>query len=201
MMLAEPRRTPYHWWGDAWSSPIERSLDELVEQGVVSIDIALRLVEVVSAGESVVVVAARSGAGKSTVAHSLTMHIPNTRNKVYVRGFHDQMQWASTIETTSLTILVNEIGDHLPVYLYGNALARAAQLVAAGAQLIGTAHPPGLERLLHELDQFDTEQCSPLSLVKLDDHMDPPARVAQVIRITNPGKHVSLPDRSGRIRC
>ena len=130
---------PFHWWGPPWSAPNPVSLDQLVAGGTLSAAEAEWLARHVAEGGSLLVAAGPSGAGKSTLAAALAAIVPDSRQKTYLRGEYESFEWIAESAST-LTILVNEISDHLPVYAWGSVARAVFQLVEAGAQVIATAH-------------------------------------------------------------
>ncbi|MFM9105969.1 MAG: hypothetical protein ACKOWF_04645, partial [Chloroflexota bacterium] len=107
----------------------------------------------VCAGASVAAVAVPGGAGKTTLLSALAAALPPERLPVHLRGsYEDFAAFADPTATPeTMAVLVNELSDHLPVYLWGDGLARLARLRAAGFQVLATAHAVdarGLARLL-----------------------------------------------------
>lgn len=135
-----PRLTPYHWWGDAFAKSNRLTLVELVELGMVTRPNAESLVNQVRSGGSIIVGSGKSGSGKSTLANALIACVPATRTAAFVRGNHESLAWCDDFSPTSLTLLVNEISEHLPVYAWGGTAKRLLQLSSSGAQLITTMH-------------------------------------------------------------
>lgn len=148
-----PWASPFHWWGPAWARPEPQGLDELVAQGVLSAGLADRLRETVTAGGSVVVAAGPSRVGKSTLAAALAEWIPVERQRVYPRGCYETFDFIAETTAGERTLLVNEIGPHLPIYLWGDAARRVLALARDGAQLIATIHADSPEEVVYQLSR------------------------------------------------
>lgn len=178
-----PRTAPYHWWGDAWARPNPWSLGELVSADVITDSQARELIEHVGAGGNVVVVSPGSGTGKSTVAWALIGYCPSDRAKYFVRGNQESFDWANVIQPGDITLLVNEIGPHLTVYLWDAGLRALFDIVAVGAQLIATAHAGSAAELRESLikNGVPSEHVVALGLVvALDETRPTPSRLCPV---------------------
>lgn len=137
---------PFYWWGPPWVQPHPRSLADLVSSAMLTASEAEWLRAHVHAGGSVLVASVPSGAGKSTLAHALAAELPANRQIVYIRGAYESFVWAAA-DLPSVTILVNEISDHLPIYAWSEVAHRCLALAAAGSQIIATAHADSADDL------------------------------------------------------
>jgi hypothetical protein len=135
-----PWERPYWWWGDPWAPASTMSLEDLVGAAVLTAGQSRDLIRRVTAGGSVVIAAAESGAGKSTVARALIDCLPPERHRIYIRGNHEPFDWVDLIPPEQGTLLVNEFSPHLPTYCWGDTARRVLDLVRSGYQLIATTH-------------------------------------------------------------
>jgi hypothetical protein len=160
---------PFHWWGPQWQAPVARSLNELVELGMVTEAQARWLVDHLHSGKSMLVASLPQGAGKSTLAHALSGELPDRRLRVYLRGMYEPFDWLSESSPSSTTILVNEISPHLPIYAWGETLRHLLVLSEAGYQVVGTIHADSVEEVVAQLAPYPIQataaQIAALSVV------------------------------------
>lgn len=131
---------PYHWWGDPWTTPNPMSLTELVETGVLTDSECDWLVDYIRQGGSLIVSAAGSNAGKSTLALALLDALSPSRERIYIRGTYEPFDWLPTADPTSTTLLVNEISPNLPIYCWGETATKVIALSGQGFQVIASMH-------------------------------------------------------------
>lgn len=143
---------PAWWWGPFAARTESTPLFTLIESGMLDHELSDLLKRVIEAGASVVVCAGHSGAGKTTLLTALTEFVRHDRSAFFVRGRYEQFDAVQQPAASSL--LINEISDHLPLYLWGPALARAHELAAQGAQLMTTAHADSTEEFIGQLTMF-----------------------------------------------
>lgn len=145
---------PFGWWGPVWDEPTPRPLPELVREGVMSTEVAALLAELVSHRASIVVAAGPSGAGKTTLLTALLDYLPPETIRVYLRGCYEPFDFLHTSDPQRTTLLVNEISGHLPIYLWGPAVARVLGAARRGFQLAATAHARSSEEFVHGLSSY-----------------------------------------------
>lgn len=131
---------PFHWWGDMWTKPSTRSLEDLIEQGVLTQFEADWLVTHIQTGGSLLVAAEASRSGKSTLAYALLEKLPVERERIYIRGTFEPFDWVMTARPEDVVLLVNEFSPDLPVYCWGLAAKRVLELSLQGYQVIGCMH-------------------------------------------------------------
>jgi hypothetical protein len=108
---------------------------------------------------------------------------------MYIRGTHEQFGWQRQIDPDHVTLLVNEISPHLPVYLWGDALASVLDLARDGAQVLATAHAESPVDLLRSLklasSRISRGHVVALGLIVVldDSELQAPARVACIENI------------------
>jgi energy-coupling factor transporter ATP-binding protein EcfA2 len=147
---------PFAWWGPAWRTPPPRGLADLIDDGVVTVDQAARLLALVTNRASIVVVAGPSRAGKSTLLAALAAALPESTRRIYPRGCYEPFAFVDdpAARPAETALLINEISPHLPVYLWGPGVGRVLRLGAAGYQLFATAHA-------RDVDDFVASLASP----------------------------------------
>lgn len=133
---------PWYWWGALGGPAAPPGLSELIERGVLSPAVAALLAAAAHAGLSIAAIAVPGGAGKTTLLTALAAAIPPVHRQLHLRGSYDDFSAFDAPETTPGTaaIMVNELSDHLPVYLWGDGVSRLMSLRQAGFQVFATAH-------------------------------------------------------------
>ncbi|MCX7622758.1 MAG: type II secretion system protein E [Thermomicrobium sp.] len=118
---------------------------------------------------SVIVAAREHGAGKTTLLTALVDLLPEGTVRYYLRGWYERFAFVETLERERAYLLVNEISDHLPIYLWGKGMRRLFGLLAEGWRLGATVHAAGAEEVFALLGGFPLEvpleSLRPLDLV------------------------------------
>jgi hypothetical protein len=100
-------------------------------------------------------------AGKTTTLSTLVDFLPDGAVGVFLRGWHPDNEWAAEIGPDRGYLLVNEMSDHLPIYVWGENARLALQLAARGYGLGATMHADSLDEavdlLRSELGATDAE--------------------------------------------
>jgi type IV secretory pathway ATPase VirB11/archaellum biosynthesis ATPase len=104
----------------------------------------------VECGASLTIAAEPSGAGKTTVLTGLLDAIPDHRQRRFVRGIHEQFL-DLPVDPNNLSLLVNEISPHLPIYAWGPVVGRLLGLASQGAQLLATVHALRIDDIVGQL--------------------------------------------------
>lgn len=142
-MYGNPRYDEsFFWWGPGWESPTARSVPDLLRDGTIDAWTAAHLWAALSRRRSVVVVAEPSGAGKTTLLTALLEFLPPGTRRLYLRGCYEAFPFLADpdIDPGASALLINEISPHLPVYLWGPAVAQALAAGQKGFTLLATAH-------------------------------------------------------------
>lgn len=141
--MSRPRYDePFHWWGPGWDSPDPRGIAALLRDGTLDPQIGAVLWAAMARRSSLAVAAGPSGAGKTTVLTALLEFLPAETRRIYLRGSFETFAFLSdpTVVPSASALLVNEISPHLPIYLWGPAVARALTAAERGFSLLATAH-------------------------------------------------------------
>ena len=133
---------PFYWWGPAWDSPIRRGIADLLRDGTLDSGTGAVLWAALARRRSVVVVAGPSGVGKTTLLTALLDFLPPDTRRLYLRGSFESFAFLSdgAVVPEKSVMLINEISPHLPIYLWGPAVARALSAAERGFSLLATAH-------------------------------------------------------------
>jgi energy-coupling factor transporter ATP-binding protein EcfA2 len=150
-VLAKPRYDePFFWWGPGWESPAARSMSDLLRDGTIDAWTAAQLWAALARRRSMVVVAEPSGAGKTTLLTALLEFLPEGTRRLYLRGCYEAFSFLVNpeIKSDSSALLINEISPHLPVYLWGPAVAQSLAAGQRGFTLLATAHAESVPALV-----------------------------------------------------
>jgi hypothetical protein len=132
---------PQPWWGLLPASPL--SIVDLIENGSISAQAAAVAWWTVERGASAFVTAAPRQAGKTTLATALFPFLPEGARLYVTAGPHDSL--TPPPGDGPLYVLVNELSDHMPLYVHGAAARRAFRILRHGGRLIGTLHADSAE--------------------------------------------------------
>ena len=144
-------RFPEGWWGYHWSLPRPMSAVEIVESGSLDARLMATLWAVVSRRRGVMLSSEAPMAGKTTTLSALVDLLPNHTVGIFLRGWRRDVSWTDEVGPDRGYMLINEMSDHLPIYVWGpNALA-ALQLAGGGYGIGATMHADTLDEALDEL--------------------------------------------------
>jgi hypothetical protein len=87
-------------------------------------------------------------AGKTTTLSALVDFLPPGTTGIFVRGWWEDYGWTDQIEPGTGYLLVNEMSDHLPIYVWGRAARGALELAGQGWGLGATMHADSLPEAL-----------------------------------------------------
>lgn len=127
---------PAPWWDWARGRPL--SIADLIANGTITAQGAALLWWSLEQGASVFVAAGPQGAGKTTLATALFSFLPADARAYVTAGPRDPLAIPTGPEPVYL--LINELSNHLPFYLYGPAATRAFALLRDGVRAIGALH-------------------------------------------------------------
>jgi len=149
---------PADWWGRYGARASgDLSLVDLVRLGSVDAATAAFLWIALEQRASVIVAAREHGAGKTTLLTALADLLPAGTTCYYLRGWYERFAFASELDPHRTYLLVNEISDHLPIYLWGKGVRRLFALLAAGWRLGATVHAQGADEVFALLNSFPLE--------------------------------------------
>lgn len=119
-----------------------RNIADLLRDGTIDVSMAAYLWAMLARAQSIAVIGGSSGIGKTTLLTALLDFLPPDTRRVYVRGCFESFAFLHDprVEPARTALLVNEISPHLPVYLWGTAVARMLDSRERGFTLLSTAH-------------------------------------------------------------
>lgn len=142
------RRFPEGWWGYHWMLPRPMSAVEIVESGSVDARLMATLWAVVARRRGVMLASEAPQAGKTTTLSALVDFLPDDTIGVFLRGWGQDMSWTDEVGPERGFLLVNEMSDHLPIYVWGPNASGALRLAGAGYGFGGTMHADSLDEAL-----------------------------------------------------
>jgi hypothetical protein len=140
---------PSPWWG--MSVPTPHSMVDLIAGDTISPEAAGVLWWAVERGASVLVAADPQGAGKTTTASALFSFLPDGARAYVTSGPADELDIPTGEGPCYL--LVNELSNHVPIYLSGPAARRAFALLRDGVRMIGTLHADSAQEAVTVLER------------------------------------------------
>jgi hypothetical protein len=134
---------------------------EIIGTPVIDSRLMALLWAVVARRGSVMLSSEAPHAGKTTTLSALVDFLPPGTTGVFVRGWWEDYAWVDEIEPGTGYLLVNEMSDHLPIYVWGRAARGALMLAGKGWGLGATMHadslPEALDSLRGELGATDAD--------------------------------------------
>jgi hypothetical protein len=154
-------RFPEGWWGYHWAPPQPMSAVELIGTPAFDSRLMAMLWAVVSRRRSVMLSSEAPQAGKTTALSALVDFLPEDTTGIFVRGWWEEYDWLDEIPAGTGYLLINEMSDHLPIYVWGRAARGALVLAGKGWGLGATMHadslPEALDSLRSQLVATDTD--------------------------------------------
>ena len=144
-------RFPEGWWGYHWEPPNPMSAVELIGTPTIDSRLMATLWAVVARRRSVMLASEAPQAGKTTLLSSLVDFLPDGTTGIFVRGWWEEYDWLDEIEPGTGYLLINEMSDHLPIYVWGRAARGALVLAGKGWGLGATMHADSLAEGLDSL--------------------------------------------------
>ena len=144
-------RFPEGWWGYHWEPPRPMSAVELIGTPAFDSRLMAILWAVVARRRSVMLSSEAPQAGKTTALSALVDFLPENTTGIFVRGWWEEYDWLDEIEPGTGYLLINEMSDHLPIYVWGRAARGALVLAAKGWGLGATMHADSLPEALESL--------------------------------------------------
>jgi hypothetical protein len=144
-------RFPEGWWGYHWAPPQPMSAVELIGTPAFDSRLMATLWAVVGRRRSVMLSSEAPQAGKTTALSALVDFLPDDTTGIFVRGWWEEYDWLDEVEAGTGYLLINEMSDHLPIYVWGRAARGALMLAGKGWGLGGTMHADSLPEALDSL--------------------------------------------------
>ncbi len=127
------------------------SLIGLVGNGTMDLRLASLLWLLVEKRASIIVAAAPRLAGKTTVLNSILDLAPPWYRQGLTRGIQEDFSILTETDPETTYILVPELSDHTPAYLWGDAALTLFQALGRGYSLAATMHAESAAEVVQEL--------------------------------------------------
>ena len=141
-------RFPEGWWGYHWSPPKPMSAVEIIGSNAIDARLMATLWAVVGRRRTVMLSSEAPQAGKTTTLSALVDFLPNDTIGIFVRGWWEEFDWVDEIEPGKGYLLINEMSDHLPIYVWGRAARGVLMLAGKGWGVGATMHADSLPEAL-----------------------------------------------------
>ena len=141
-------RFPEGWWGYHWTPPRPMSAVEIVGSGALDARLMATLWAVTSRRRSVMLASEAPQAGKTTTLSALVDFLPPGTVGVFLRGWRGDFAWTDEIGPERGYLLVNEMSDHLPIYVWGRNARGALELTGRGYGMGATMHADSLDEAI-----------------------------------------------------
>jgi hypothetical protein len=147
-LLTWYRRFPEGWWGYHWAPPRPMSAVEIVATGSIDARLMATLWAVLARRRGVMLASEAPQAGKTTTLSALVDFLPDATVGVFLRGWVQDDGWTAEVGPDRGFLLINEMSDHLPIYVWGPNARTALRLAGAGYGFGGTMHADSLDEAL-----------------------------------------------------
>jgi hypothetical protein len=157
------------WWGSHPSPPPPRSIVELIRAGTIDAELAALLWLLLEARVPLIVAAERSRTGKSTLLQALLDFLPPGVQRREIDGAAETFAWlphardlgwhepaplsapVASAEPATTWLIAQELSDHLPTYVWGDAARVTLRALSLGFGLGATIHADSLEEVFDAL--------------------------------------------------
>ena len=140
------------WWGGVAARDREGlSLVGLVQNGTLDLRIASLLWLLAENKASIVVAAGPRLVGKTTLLMAIVDLLPPWYLKVLTRGRQEDFSFLAQTDPVKTVILVPELSDHTPAYLWGDAVLVLFQALDRGFSVAATLHADTPEEVVAAL--------------------------------------------------
>jgi hypothetical protein len=161
MRVSWAARFPDGWWGYHWAPPRPMSAVEIVRSGSIDARLMATVWAVMARRGSVMLASEAPMAGKTTTLSAVFDFLPADTAAIFLRGWWEDFDWLDRYGPDRGYMLVNEMSDHLPIYVWGRNARAALTLAGRGYGLGATMHadslPEGVESLRTELGATDAD--------------------------------------------
>ena len=144
-------RFPEGWWGYHWAPPEPMSAVEIMGSGSLDARLMATLWAVVARRRSVMLASEAPQAGKTTTLSALVDFLPPGTVGIFLRGWWGDYRWTDEYGPDRAYLLINEMSDHLPIYVWGRNARSALEMAGRGYGLGATMHADSLDEGLATL--------------------------------------------------
>lgn len=142
---------PSRWWGGEGRAEGRLSLLDLIRNNTLDVDTAALLWLLVENKSSVIVASMPQLAGKTTLLSALMDFAPPRYERVYANGQDEDFSFLNHTAPSNTYILIPELSDHTPAYLWGDAVQTLFKSLGQGYSMAATMHADTPEQVLDML--------------------------------------------------
>jgi hypothetical protein len=124
------------------------SVVEIVGTGSIDARLMAALWAVVARRRGVMLSSEAPMAGKTTTLSALVDFLPEGTVGIFLRGWWEDFGWTDEIGPERGYLLINEMSDHLPIYVWGPNARAALELAGRGYGLGATMHADTLDEAM-----------------------------------------------------
>lgn len=142
---------PSRWWGGESRAEGRLSLLDLIRNNTLDVDTAALLWLLVENKSSIIVASMPQLAGKTTLLSALMDFAPPRYERVYANGQDEDFSFLARTDPANTYILIPELSDHTPAYLWGDAVQTLFKSLGQGYSMAATMHADTPEQVLDML--------------------------------------------------
>ena len=139
------------WWGGHGRGDNRPTLLELVRNNTLDLPLASLLWLIVEKRASIVGAAGPQLAGKTTLLAAALDFMPPVYEQVLTKGRHEDFSFLDHTEPSTTYILVPELSDHTPAYLWGDKVRTLFDALDRGYSMAAAIHADTPEQVLDML--------------------------------------------------
>ena len=140
------------WWGVSGRKEGRPSILDLIDNGTLDVRTAALLWLLVEHKTSFISAAVPQLAGKTATATALMDFMPPKYEGVLSKGRDEDFSFLEMTEPSKTYILVPELSDHTPRYLWGDNVIRLFEALKDGYSFIATMHAENPQDLISQLE-------------------------------------------------
>jgi len=141
------------WWGGEGRSKNRLTILDLISNQTLSTELAALLWLLVENKTSILTAAEPQLAGKTTLLTALLDLAPPRYNSVLTRGKLEDFSFLDDTDPASTYVLVPELSDHTPAYLWGTSVRTLFDALERGYSMAATMHADAPEQVTQMLRQ------------------------------------------------
>ena len=142
-----------NWWGGDGRGHNRLTMLELVSNNTLSAELAALLWLFIENKTSILAAAGPQLAGKTTLLTALLDLAPPGYNFVLTKGRKEDFSFLNATDAASTYVLVPELSDHTPAYLWGDSVRTLFDALEGGYSMAATMHADSPEQVAHMLSQ------------------------------------------------
>lgn len=143
-----------NWWGGEDRASGRPSLLALIENGTLDLRTAALLWLLLDRKSSILAAAGPQLAGKTTLLTTLLDLMSPAYQKILARGREEEFSFLGSAVPEETYLLVAELSDHTPAYLWGDAVKTLFHALDSGYSMLATMHADTPEEVLDILRDY-----------------------------------------------